>query len=108
VIVAKGIDRMSDTYDEQHGADAPENSALAALILMNDLFPTGFFVMIGLFMPTINPGFLEIMVPVLAASIVVNLILCAALFRWNARTDGRRGFLALLALAPFVVGVMNG
>jgi ABC-2 type transport system permease protein len=45
-------------------------------------------------------------VAVLAASIVVNLILCAALFRWNARTDGRRGFLALLALAPFAVAAV--
>ncbi|MFP4551031.1 MAG: ABC transporter permease [Spirochaetales bacterium] len=35
----------------------------ATLMLMNYLFPIGFFVMIGLFMPTINPAFLEIMIP---------------------------------------------
>ncbi|MFP4484426.1 MAG: ABC transporter permease [Spirochaetaceae bacterium] len=32
-------------------------------MLMNYLFPVGFFVMIGLFMPGINPTFLEIMIP---------------------------------------------
>lgn len=33
------------------------------LMLMNYLFPLGFFVMIGLFMPSINPAFLDIMIP---------------------------------------------
>lgn len=33
------------------------------MMLMNYLFPIGFFVMIGLFMPTINPEFLNIMIP---------------------------------------------
>lgn len=32
-------------------------------MLMNYLFPVGFFLMMGLFMPTINPGFLDIMIP---------------------------------------------
>ncbi len=35
----------------------------ATLMLMNYLFPIGFFVMIGLFMPTINPDFLDLMIP---------------------------------------------
>ncbi len=35
----------------------------ATLMLMNYLFPIGFFVMIGLFMPAINPDFVEIMIP---------------------------------------------
>ncbi len=35
----------------------------ATLMLMNYLFPIGFFVMIGLFMPTINPGFVDLMIP---------------------------------------------
>lgn len=35
----------------------------ATMMLMNYLFPIGFFVMIGLFMPTINPGFVDLMIP---------------------------------------------
>ncbi|MFW6313579.1 MAG: ABC transporter permease [Spirochaetota bacterium] len=35
----------------------------ATLMLMNYLFPIGFFVMIGLFMPTVNPGFVDLMIP---------------------------------------------
>ncbi len=34
-----------------------------SLMLMNYLFPIGFFLMIGAFMPRINPEFLQIMVP---------------------------------------------
>ncbi len=34
-----------------------------SLMLMNYLFPIGFFLMIGMFMPRINPDFLNIMVP---------------------------------------------
>lgn len=45
-------------------------------------------------------------VTVLAASVLVNLTLCFALFRWNARSDRRRGLFALLALAPFVLAVV--
>jgi len=35
----------------------------ATLMLMNYLFPIGFFVMMGLFMPTVNPGFVDLMIP---------------------------------------------
>lgn len=35
----------------------------ATLMLMNYLFPIGFFLMVGLFMPTINPGFVDLMIP---------------------------------------------
>ncbi len=42
---------------------------------------------------------------VLAVSIVLNLILCRVLFEWNARARGARRFMALLALAPFLVAV---
>ncbi|NBC30116.1 MAG: ABC transporter permease [Spirochaetes bacterium] len=42
---------------------------------------------------------------VLAVSIVLNLILCRALFEWNARASGARRFMALLALVPFLVSV---
>ncbi len=34
-----------------------------SLMLMNYLFPIGFFLMVGAFMPRINPDFLHIMVP---------------------------------------------
>lgn len=42
------------------------------LMLMNYLFPIGFFVMIGLFMPTINPAFLDIMIPGLIVFAVMS------------------------------------
>jgi len=44
----------------------------STLMLMNYLFPIGFFVMIGLFMPTINPAFLEIMIPGLIVFAVMS------------------------------------
>ncbi len=45
------------------------------LLLMNYLFPLGFFAMMGLVMPQINPLFLEAMIP----AMVVFAILAAAL-----------------------------
>ncbi len=45
-------------------------------------------------------------VVVLAASVVVNLVLSFALFRWNARSGGRSGLFALLALVPFAVAAV--
>jgi ABC-2 type transport system permease protein len=42
---------------------------------------------------------------VLAVSIVLNLILCRALFEWNTRTGGARRFAALLAALPFLAAV---
>ncbi len=34
-----------------------------SLMLMTYLFPIGFFLMVGMFMPALNPGFLDIMIP---------------------------------------------
>ncbi len=45
------------------------------LLLMNYLFPLGFYLMIGFIMPTINPAFLEAMVP----AMVTFAILAATL-----------------------------
>jgi len=46
-----------------------------ALLLMNYLFPLGFFLMMGLIMPGLNPFFLEVMVP----AMVVFAVLAATL-----------------------------
>lgn len=42
---------------------------------------------------------------VLAASTIVNLLLCLALFEWNARSGGAKRYLGLLALLPFLAAV---
>ena len=44
---------------------------------------------------------------VLVASIIINLVLCFALFQWDVRPIGRKRLLfALLALAPFAASAM--
>lgn len=45
------------------------------LLLMNYLFPLGFYLMVGFIMPSINPFFLEVMVP----SMVVFAVLASTL-----------------------------
>jgi ABC-2 type transport system permease protein len=55
-----------------------------------------------------GPADLTALTPVLvlAVSIVLNLLLCRALFEWNARTGGARRFAALLAALPFLAAVV--
>ena len=46
------------------------------LLLMNYLFPLGFYIMIGFLMASINPGFIDILIPaMIVISILINTLL---------------------------------
>ena len=52
------------------------------LLLMNYLFPLGFYLLMGFIMPSINPPFKETIIPALVVFAVLASTLLGSLIHW--------------------------